>query len=92
MKKNGKKLYTYNFIILYRKNDLPLPRFGIIISKKVGNAVKRNRLKRLIREFFRTNKDKIAVRDYVFIAKKGSDKINYNDINNELSKLFTKAK
>ncbi len=54
--------------------------------------MKRNRLKRLIREFFRTNKYKIAARDYVFIAKKGSDKINYNDINNELSKLYTKAK
>ncbi|MDR1413973.1 MAG: ribonuclease P protein component [Puniceicoccales bacterium] len=56
----------------------PLPRLGIITSKKVGNAVARNRVRRIIRENFRLN-PKIfrADSDYLFIALRGiSDKSN----------------
>ncbi|MDR1401511.1 MAG: ribonuclease P protein component [Puniceicoccales bacterium] len=54
------------------------PRFGIITSKKIGNAVARNRIRRIIRENFRLN-PKIfrADCDYLFIALRGiSDKPN----------------
>lgn len=57
---NGKKIYTPYFLLYYRpakKQDLPkyaeLPRIGIVASKKVGNAVARNRAKRMIREAVR---------------------------------------
>lgn len=36
-----------------RPNDLPHARLGMSVNRKVGNAVKRNRIRRLIRESFR---------------------------------------
>ena len=49
------------FILLYaRENGLNYPRLGISIGKSCGNAVVRNRLKRLLREAFRQNRQLIT--------------------------------
>jgi ribonuclease P protein component len=55
------------FLNLYiAPNDCGYPRLGISVGKTFGGAVVRNHLKRLIREAFRQNQDKIpADRDYV---------------------------
>ncbi len=81
---------TSHFTILLQANNLPYSRLGISVSKKVGNAVKRNRTKRMIREFFRTHKHKLLpFHDFLFIARKGTHELSYEELIEEFQVLIT---
>jgi ribonuclease P protein component len=56
--KEGKKIWINSLLlIIYAKNNLGFRRLGIVVSRKIKKAVKRNMVKRWIRELFRRNKD-----------------------------------
>lgn len=55
--RSGRRLYGEGFAVIFAPNDYDMNRLGISVPKKVGTAVRRNRIKRLIREVFRTNRD-----------------------------------
>ncbi|WP_054695879.1 ribonuclease P protein component [Geotalea toluenoxydans] len=80
----GKKIHTAHFIILGLVSA-DLTKIGITVSRKVGNAVCRNRIRRLVREFYRLNKQHFAVAYYNIIAKRGAEQLNYQQVCRELA-------
>ncbi len=69
--RSGKRYYTRHFCVILKENGLGITRLGVTVTKKAGNAVKRNRIKRLLREFFRLNKAQFPQGyDIVIIAAK----------------------
>jgi len=69
--KKGKRYRGKYFNLIYLSNDFSFSRMAVIVSKKVGNAVKRNKIKRQMRTLFRRNKSLLkAPFDIIIIAKK----------------------
>ncbi len=69
------KNFTKNksFIIYQKKNNLPYDRFGVSVSKKLGNAVFRNKYKRKIRAIIDNYKKNYNnSKDYIIILRKGA--------------------
>ncbi len=79
------------FVVAFRQNQLDRPRLGITVTKKTGNAVVRNRIKRLVREYFRLNRHKIRGDfDINVIAKKAASDGSSKEAFASLEKLFRK--
>ena len=73
-------------------NGLNVNRLGITVSKKVGNAVKRNRIRRHIFEAYRLNEQKLKVGyDFVFVARCSAVGADFSHYLVNLEKFFTKS-
>ncbi len=72
-------------------NNLSLSRCGFSVGKKVGKAVVRNRVKRLLREITRHMPVKTGW-DIVLIARSNSAMAQYAELNNTVVKLFSRAR
>jgi ribonuclease P protein component len=78
-----------HFILLLHKNQDSAKKIGVTIRKKVGGAVFRNRMRRLIKEFFRLNKDLFKdCHDHLIKVKKLPEKPTWNTIKEELRILL----
>ncbi len=72
----------------------PVMRVGITVSKKVGNAVVRNRMKRRFRALAREvlPAEGLAGADHVLIGRNGGIERSFSDLKAELSKALAKVK
>lgn len=84
----GRRSYSDNFTIITHSHISGSRRLGITVGKKAGDAVRRNRIKRLIREYFRLNKLRLSEsQDIVIMAKKNIPRLSYQDVCKELEGL-----
>jgi ribonuclease P protein component len=84
------------FVLLVRARDDadPVMRVGITVSKKVGNAVVRNRMKRRFRALAREvlPAEGVAGADHVLIGRNGGIERPFDDLKAELLKALAKVK
>jgi ribonuclease P protein component len=88
---HGRRHYTEHFRVVIKQNRMGGTRLGITVGKRVGNAAKRNRIKRLIREFFRLNKQQLPVGYDILISPiKAADVLTMLRVQEELGDLLIK--
>jgi len=80
-------------LILARANELDHPRIGFVISKKnVRHAVKRNRVRRIIRESFRLNQHQLPAVDMVILARRGLGDMEQDELHALMKKCWSRLK
>ena len=89
----GKRLYTRHFGVTLAPMAENHPRLGLVVTRRLGKAVQRNRVKRLLREFFRRHQTGLPAFDLVIMAKKGAAALEYHQVEEELGRLlFSRAR
>jgi ribonuclease P protein component len=89
---SGNKFHTAHFIIVWSGAVGGPLRLGVTVSRKVGNAVVRNSIKRKLRENFRLHKEHFFCADINLIAKKGAEKLDFNAVWRELDTALQQIK
>jgi ribonuclease P protein component len=88
-RRSGRKIRSPYFFAIVLPNKLPHCRLGITVTRKVGKAATRNRIKRRIREYFRLNRHRIDGNwDIHLIAKKEAGDIGFAQASSSLDRIF----
>ena len=89
LSRSGRRVQNANFILCYAPGQTATVRLGITVTRKVGGAVVRNRIKRACREFFRLHRHRITASwDILLIAKKQAAASDNKAIRQSLAHLF----
>lgn len=89
--KNEKFIKNKEFTIYIRKSNYSYPHFGIAVSKKLGNAVKRNKLKRQMRVIIDEWKKELNEnKDYIIIMKENTKNLNFQELRKSFRNLMIK--
>jgi len=92
VRRQGRSYKHPLIVMVILPNDLPHSRFGFTASKRIGNAVKRNRVRRLMREAVRLQWDDIAPGwDVVCIARRPIATATFHEVQAACQTLLAKA-
>lgn len=82
-----KSKFSYVYI---NDNDLNNYRFGICVSKKIGKAVVRNKLKRRIKDIIDKSKLHFKNKDYIIVLKKSANSAEYLELKDDIVNILRK--
>ncbi|WP_026366285.1 ribonuclease P protein component [Salinicoccus albus] len=83
--KKGRSFANRQFVVYLVDNPrTDHMRLGISVSKRLGNAVKRNKIKRRVRVFFQKYQEALVPREYVVIARKPVSEMDYHQMEKSL--------
>jgi ribonuclease P protein component len=89
VQRDGRRRVTAHFVVLTRPRAEGPSRIGITTSRKVGHAPERNRVRRLVREFFRRRQTVIRpCADVLVIARAGAPALPFRDVERELAQAL----
>ena len=98
VQRGGHKHHLRHFLVFVSRRPsapgepIPPTRLGITTTRKIGNAVVRNRIKRLVREVFRQNRERLpAGLDVVFIAKQQAAGVGFAEVLADFEALARRA-
>ena len=87
--KNSRYVKNRNFTLYIRNSEYEYPQFGIAVSKKLGNAVERNKIKRRMRVILDENKNSLLNnKDYIIIMKENSKNLSFKELNESFKDLI----
>lgn len=91
---SGTRNARAGFVLLTRPNGGQGMRFGITVTKKIGNAVVRNRMKRRFRELLRAAlpTQGLADHDHVLIGRAGGIERDFHRMADELAQALARAR
>lgn len=91
--REGRRVHTKLFLAAYAPGRSLRTRLGVTVTRKVGSAAKRNRIKRHVREFFRCHRKRFpAELDINVIAKKESVHADSEALRSSLNALFAQLR
>ncbi|MGM7703286.1 ribonuclease P protein component [Pseudalkalibacillus sp. Hm43] len=92
--RNGESFANRQFVVYFlKKPNQDYFRLGLSVSKKIGNAVTRNRVKRYVREAFHQIDEEIRNSyDYVIIARKPTSNMDFHEVKSSLIHVMKRSK
>ncbi|MFX3618605.1 MAG: ribonuclease P protein component [Sporolactobacillus sp.] len=89
----GKSIANRQFVVyVLAQQDKSFARLGLSVSKKMGNAVMRNHIKRLIKESFREFSEELELgNDYIIISRRPVRTMSYHEFQGSLRHVLKKA-